>query len=61
MNKIKHFTEDIMWIARIKREPRKAMADVESTKKQRYHFADRVSYSQSYAFPGVTYSCGSWT
>jgi len=30
-------------------------------KKQRHHFADKGSHSQSYGFPDVTYRCESWT
>ena len=30
-------------------------------KKQRHHFADKSSHSQSYGFPDVTYRCESWT
>ena len=30
-------------------------------KKQRYHFANKGSYSQSYGFPVVMYGCESWT
>ena len=30
-------------------------------KKQRYHFADKCPYSQSYGFPVVMYKCESWT
>ena len=30
-------------------------------KKQRHHFADKVSYSQSYGFPVVTCRCETWT
>ena len=30
-------------------------------KKQRHHFADKGSYSQSYSFPDVTYRYESWT
>ena len=30
-------------------------------KKERYHFADKGSYSQSYGFPVVMYGCESWT
>ena len=33
----------------------------ECIKKQRHHFADKVSYSQIYAFPGVMYRCRNWT
>ena len=29
-------------------------------KKQRYHFADKSLYSQSYGFPVVMYQCESW-
>ena len=29
--------------------------------KQRHHFADKISYSQSYGFPVVMYKCESWT
>ena len=28
---------------------------------QRYHFADKTAYGQSYSFPGVMYRCESWT
>ena len=30
-------------------------------KKQRYYFADKGPYSQSYRFPVVMYGCESWT
>ena len=30
-------------------------------KKQRYYFADKGPYSQSYAFPVVKHRCESWT
>ena len=30
-------------------------------KKQRYHFADKDPYNQSYGFPVVMYGCESWT
>ena len=30
-------------------------------KKQRYHFANKGSYSQSYGFPVVMYGCESWS
>ena len=30
-------------------------------KKQRYHFADKDPYSQSYGFPVVMYGCESWS
>ena len=30
-------------------------------KKQRYHFADKGPYSQSYGFPAVMHGCESWT
>jgi len=30
-------------------------------KKQRHHFANKSSYSQSYGFPVVMYGCESWT
>ena len=30
-------------------------------KKQRYHFANKSAYSQSYVFPVVMYGCESWT
>ena len=29
--------------------------------RQRYHFADRGLYSQSYGFSAVMYGCESWT
>ena len=43
---------------------RKAMTNVDSVqylKKQRYHFAHKSPYSQSYGFPVVMYRCESWT
>ena len=30
-------------------------------KKQRYHFADKDPYNQSYGFPVVMYGCENWT
>ena len=33
----------------------------ESIKKQRYHFADKGPYSQSYGVPVVMYGYESWT
>ena len=43
---------------------RKAMTNVDNIqylKKQRYHFAHKSLYSQSYGFPVVMYRCASWT
>ena len=43
---------------------RKAMTNVDNIqylKKQRYHFAHKSLYSQSYGFPVVMYRCESWT
>ena len=40
---------------------RKAMTYLEYIQKQRYHFADKGPYSQSYGFPVVMYGCDSWT
>ena len=42
---------------------RKAMTNVDSVqylKKQRYHFAHKSPYSQSYGFPVVMYRCECW-
>ena len=33
----------------------------EYIKKERYHFADKGSSSQSYVFPVDMYECDSWT
>ena len=43
---------------------RKAMTNVDNIqylKKQRYHFAHKSLYCQSYGFPVVMYRCASWT
>ena len=34
---------------------------IQSTKKQRHHFADKGPYSQTMVFPVVMYGCESWT
>ena len=38
-----------------------AMVDLDSVKKQRYHFADKSPYRQTMVFPVVMYGCKSWT
>ena len=40
---------------------RKAMTNLDSIKKGRYHFANKSLYSQSMVFPIVMYRCESWT
>ena len=39
----------------------KAMTNIDSVKKQRYHSADKGPSSQSSGFPVVMYGCESWT
>ena len=60
MNKIKHFTKDIMWIVQIKSEPRKAMADVDSVLKSRdiilltkFHIVKAMLFQESCIAVGV--------
>ena len=40
---------------------RKALTNRQCIKKQRYYFADKGPYSQSYVFPVVMQRCESWT
>ena len=48
---------------KLKDAPRKKSYDKtrQCIKKQRYHFANKGPYSQSYGFPVVMYGCESWT
>ena len=48
---------------KLKDAPRKKSYDKprQCVKKQRYHFANKGPYSQSYDFPVVMYGCESWT
>ena len=48
---------------KLKDAPRKKSYDKarQCIRKQRYHFANKGPYSQSYGFPVVMYGCESWT
>ena len=62
VSKIMLFTVFLQNIKKINGHPMILFLYVgQSIKKQRYHFADKGSYSQRYVFPVVTYVCESWT